>query len=289
MIYPNNQKEHEVQMTTLNTPTPSFGGHTFPDFMGPVYFNGEGDSGAAAPAPAPAPSPEPAALAPAPAPAPTGDVDPFEDTSVDKFDRAYVEKLRKEAAEHRTQAKPFVDAFSKYPEEARQAMLEIVSGLVSEDQDQLLGSAQQLRELAAQLLGEDLHPDDPNRPLTKAEFDRLATEQKQREQEEVAVKEVISEAKSLGYEPDTAAAADLLWRAVNSTNGDLKAAHEQIQAERQAIIDQYVKSVQEGSVKFPPVTGNVGDGAPLQHGEQPKTFAEAKARAMARARARAGE
>lgn len=285
-------------MTTLNdTSTPSFGGHTFPAFMGPVYFEGEGEGGAAAPAAPAAPTPEPAAPAPAtpaaPAPAapPAGaDTDPFDDATVDKFDRAYVEKLRREAAEHRTAAKTYQDAFSKYPDEARSAMLEIVQGLISDDQDTVMGTATQLRELAAQLLGEELNPDDPDRPLTKADYDRIQQEQKARADEERAVQDVLSEAKGLGYEPETAGAADLLWRAVNVHNGDLKAADAAIKAERQAVIDEYVKSVQEGSVKFPPVTGNVGDGAPQGSAEAgPKTFAEAKARAMARARARVGQ
>jgi hypothetical protein len=296
---------------TLN-PQPSFGGHSFPDFMGPVYFEGDlgGGGGGVESAPAPvvdapvvdtpvvdtAPVTEPVTPA---EPAPTGDapvvdtpvsdapvvVDPADD-SIPEALRPYVKQLREEAAERRVALKPFEEAFSNYEPEQAQALLGVVAAL--SDPESQLDAATQLKELAEAILG-DIDLNDPNRPLTRADLERIEADKQAKAQEEAAVQAVIAEATELGF-PEGEGEAGRGYRrlmdlAVSETKGDLKAAAAIIQAERDAIIADYAKQVMEGKAKWPTLPPPVGDAPADITGAPPKTFAEARANAKARAEA----
>lgn len=201
------------------------------------------------------------------------------------FDRTYVEKLRQEAAEHRTKYAPYRDAFEGYDDESREALLDIARQIVESPRD----AAKRMVEVAKGLTGEEfekLLEDQGPQYLTAEDLDKQLSARQQKEQEEQAVKAVQSEAKTLGYEEGTAGYADLMFRAFNEHEGDLDAAHKAREAEKQEIISEYLKSKAAGNDNFPPVTadgsGAAGDGGP------PKDFAGARAALTERLKASLG-
>lgn len=292
------------------TVTPSGGyGHFFPTdrFATPVYFEGEGDAGAggaAAPAGAAAPeagaaaegaagapvitppegaAPEGAEGAAAAATAAGAPVEPLpdpDDGTIPEALRPYVKQLRDEAAERRVTLKPYEDVFGKFEPEETQALLSVIGGLANEETQ--FEAATRLKAVVDSILGDGT--EDPNRPLTRADLDRIEQTKQAKAQEEAAVTAVIKEATDLGYPEGTTAHRRLLDLAVNETGGDLKKAHEAIAAEREQIIADYAKQVMEGKAKWPTLAPPVGT-TPANEGAPPKTWAEARANSQARNKA----
>lgn len=231
------------------------------------------------PAPEPAATPDPAA-APASdgAAAYSGDAG---DTSPEgeTFPRSYVEELRQESAKYRTKAKTFEEAFSGYDDDSREAFLSLAKDLLEAPED----AAKRMLEVSRNLLGDQfdtfLAEDPTDKPLTAADVDRIMAEREQKAQADAAVKAVEQEARDLGYTDGSPDIAELFWHAHNETGGDLKAAHEKVQARKQAIIDEYLAQKQADGSAFPvPTTAGVGAD---QGADAPKDFADAKARTLA--------
>ncbi len=216
------------------------------------------------------------------------------------FKREYVEELRRENARHRTTAKELEDrvkeydsAFSAYTPEERAVLLDITRQL--SDPATQPAVAKRLQAIADNILkGGDIPKrptgeEDPNqKPLTRAEWERLQQERDQEQQ----VNQLLDEVESLGYKPGTPDHAAFMAILMEpDVAGVVSKAQEKMnerkQAERQAIIDEYVKSVQEGKERWP--GSNTGALPGFQPpAETPKTPREATKAAMAALAARAG-
>jgi len=226
-------------------------------------------------APAEAPAPETAAPA-AETPAPEADVlDDLagipEDT---KFDAAYVKKLRQEAAGYRTRAKQY-DVFEQYAEEDRKVWTQMAE-LYQKDP---VAAAEYMAAIAdgvrnAQTPAEPQHQGD-DAPLTRADLDRLFSERESKAAVEAETRRIELEARELGYEVGTRQYKYLIQTAIDDAGGDLKAAHAAIEAERQAIIDQYVGGKAREQAGSPVAPAAVT--AASQERELPKSFKDAKA------------
>lgn len=288
------------------TVTPINYGHFFPTdrFASPVYF--EGDDGAAAGGAAPAGDAGAAAegaaaeagastegeqapagtegAAPAAAGGEQAPVADPDDGTIPEALKPYVHQLREEAASRRTALKPFEDVFGKFAPEESEALLRVIDGLTNEETQH--ESASLLKEVVEAILGDGT--EDPNRPLTKADLDRMDKEKATKAEQEAAVQGVIKEAIDLGYPEGTREHRRLLDLAINETQGDLKKAHEAITAEKEATIAAFVKEVQEGKAKWPTLVAPAGVKPADVSGEPPKTWADARKNAEARRKAAFG-
>lgn len=183
------------------------------------------------------------------------EADPFDSSDVQTFDRAYVQKLRDEAAKHRTAKQRYEEAFKGWEGEDADVWLDVIQAAA--DPNSRGSAADQLRQIADLLApgaakdaanaaadaaekagGEDVDTED--RPLTKAELDKIFAEREAEAEKNRLLKEIEDEAKGLGYEKNTAGYAQLMFYANFNTKGDLQKAHELIEADRQKIIDDYI-------------------------------------------------
>lgn len=250
---------------------------------------------AEAPAPAPALAPEaPGAPPPADPPAapPSGAPDGDGDGEGDTFDRAYVEKLRDEAAKYRVTAKEREEALNRYSSAFEGADDQIVDAFL--DMASLLGKdpkagARELVSLARNLTGEEFESllSDDDRPLTAAEVEarttKLLEEREARQREKAALDAVLAEARELGYEDGTFDNAALFWFAHQQTDGDLKKADAALKQYRQSIIDSHIEQVKQANEGFPPVAGGKGEGpADPAASEGAKSWDEVRDRVTAR-------
>jgi hypothetical protein len=177
------------------------------------------------------------------------EADPFENAEVETFDRKYVQKLRDEAASHRTKAKNYEQAFDGWDESDQQVWLETVqlarldpkagADRLRQITDLLAGGAtpeEAAAEVDAKAEGDDEKPEF----LTKAEVDKLLKERDDNAEVERRVQAIEAKAGALGYEKDSPSHTQLLVLARDVYKGDLDKAHEAIQAERQKVIDSYL-------------------------------------------------
>ena len=158
----------------------------------------------------------------------------------------YIKELREENADRRKSYEIYAKAFSKYDEPQQKGLLRMIQ-LLAEDTEE---GAKLFRELADDILGapeptekegdEDM-ADKDERPLAEivaeavaqaleaqdSKYQEAETEA-EREEFEKAVAYWDAEAKKLGYEPNTQAAADLFFMANRLGTSDLAAAHEQL-------------------------------------------------------------
>lgn len=261
--------------------------------------------------PASASGETPESAPPGGAPETPPEADPFApiDGEPDQFPRDYVEKLRREGGGYRTKLrdaeeqvkalaplagmfegwesdqvegwKTFLGSAQENPEAALAALLQDGFGF---DRDSATSALEAIYgDGAATPPPESGSEDDPNRPMTRAEYDAERT----READETAVQKEIaaihSEAKELGLDPDAAAGTPDEFRFqrllhLAATKGcDLKTAHEALEAEEQALVKRHLDSLAEKADQFPSLTGNGGPGAPAS--DAPKTFADADRRA----------
>ena len=211
--------------------------------------------------------------------------DPF-DSGADSFDRAYVERLRKESAQYRTRAKEYEDYakhFEPYGEEDRAVWQEAMR-LFNEDPQQgadyLERIAQAVKAGFTQEQAEAIASEGSDEPLTKADLDRIFAEREAEAEKAAEVARIESEAKELGYDPKSDEYTYLLTVASRLPSGSLKDAHAKIEAAYQARIDAFIaKKAQEADESPAPPS----DGGYAPSGERPlKTWADADAAFRAR-------
>lgn len=208
------------------------------------------------------------------APTPEADVD-GDLPEGDKFDRAYVERLRSEAAKHRTELKKYKEAFDGYGEEDQAALMALAQQLRNDPRS----AAQQMAAAAEEILkqyqeDEAAKEEAESEYLTKADFERLREEEAIKNEQRM----IEAEARELGYTVDLKDVdyRMLLLTAQNLPSGDLREAHEMIQAKYQAKIDAFVaaKAAEADTAVLPPS----GGGAPTASTPMEPTFANARAR-----------
>ncbi len=231
-------------------------------------------------APEPAVEAAPASEAPPATPeAPAApETDLFEDEKVSSFDRAYVSKLREEAAARRKEASRFKEIYGDYPEEAQQVWFDLATTWKTDPQ----AAAKMMEEIVASVkAGEEppapvADPAAPGGALTPEAVQEMIAKSQADFQKEQALqaqtKALISEAEGLGYKMGTPDYRDLFNRAQFDHGGDLKAAHTAREAYKQAVIDGFVKA--KGATAGPQP---INQGAAPGTRTVPKTWAEAAA------------
>lgn len=192
-----------------------------------------------------------------------------------KFDAAYVKKLRQEAAQYRTRAKQY-DVFEKYDEQDRQVWTKMAE-LYQQDP---VAAAEYMAAIADGVRKAQA-PEAPvagdEQPLTASQVQAMLAERDQKAAVAAEQVRIEAEAKSLGYEVGSRQYKYLIQTAIDDTAGDLKAAHEAIEAERQAIIDQYVGGKARDAAGSPIAPAAGAGTMPSTESAPPKTFRDAKA------------
>lgn len=248
---------------------------------------------------------EAAAVPKAPEP-PAPDPEIEEIPEGDTFDRAYVERLRGEAAKHRTAKQDMLRHFDGYSEAERTRFLELAAKLQSSPEEALEEFRGVTNRLAAQLgkepfMNEAPTPDpipvsepepvDASSALTANDVERLVTERLEAERnaaaQEAEIKSTFAEAEALDDSYKDPTVKSYLFAVAQHNNTNLAGAHEIIQAQRQAAedeaVERYRQSLREGGTpghppRLPsgdPTTGTKNQGPP-------KTLEEARARAEER-------
>jgi hypothetical protein len=220
---------------------------------------------------APEPDPEPAPAAEVPA----VEVD---DPDRDTFDRPYVEKLRQEAAQYRTRARQYEEAFDGYDDETRQAFLDFARLQYAAANGDEAAMAQ-LQEF----YGDDEDDDTPDdgvpqfqsreefeqfqRQVAREEAERLYQERESHQQQIAAVEQVKVTARAMGY--DTASPDYVLLMQfanqpdVISLDDPLVEADRRVKAYQQQLVAQFTgqKAAQADTTVAAP-SGNGGASAP---------------------------
>lgn len=183
---------------------------------------------------------------------PTGAPDDPFDTGAESFERAYVERIRGEAAEHRTKLKPYEEALGGFNDDERQAILDMAKLLGTDPakaadwMEQVVkgirGDQPPAPEVAPAPVGGD-------QPLTRADLDAIFGQREAAERDRQVMQEVYAELNKVGLDPeskDPVAAAEaivVMKVAAEVTAGDIAAAHKLVIEDRkQAIIDEFVAS-----------------------------------------------
>lgn len=221
------------------------------------------------------------------APAPASD--PFDTETNTQFDRAYVTKLREEAARHRTEAaaakkntERYQSVFSAWGDDDADVLLDV---LAEAAQDPKAGAAR-LKEIAAILAGDiqETTTADAGTPkstaITQEDLDRLLTEREQAASLKQEVARVESEAEALGYKKGSADYFKLLWMTKETHNFDMGAADKAIKAEKEAAVAEYLAKKAadaDGGAGAPPAGG-----APPSNSEPITNLKQASASARAR-------
>lgn len=212
--------------------------------------------------------------------------DPFE-SGADTFDRAYVERLRKENATYRTRAKEYEDYakhFEPYGEEDRAVWTEAMR-LFNEDPQQgadyLERIAQAVKAGFTQEQAEAIAADGSDEPLTRADLDRIFAEREAKAAEDAAIARIEKQAVELGYDPASEEYAYLLHVASRLPDGDLNKAHAKIQAAEEARFEARLAKMQ-AEAEDSPVAPSAGAGAAPSGERQLKTWADADAAFRAR-------
>lgn len=213
---------------------------------------------------------------PAPAATPEIDSDPFDNEQVQQFDRKYVEKIRKEAADRRTATKKYEDAYAGYTPEEQAVWFTLQQELVNSPKT----AAAKFQQIANEILGStpEATPPvaDPEPPaeepkfLTQADFEAALTQREAKATEEREVAEatnkVVAEAEGLGYKQPNAADAseaeksawrELMFLARYEADGDLAKAHGIREARSKAAVEAYLaEKAGQGGI---PVSKGAGD------------------------------
>lgn len=228
---------------------------------------------------------------------PAAEADPFENAATETFPRAYVEKLRNEAAKYRTDYAPYRDTFGDADEDLRDYVLnDIVKPLLTDPAsalDELYGIVERIHDanktvpkwLEKQITqAEDAV--DPDAPLTLKQWEGIQAKKAADEAQANGLKEIMSATTALGYpanakDDPNGDLASLFAISTNHTKGDLQKAHE-IRVNRfneavEAALEVRLQEIKDGARKWPAVstTGS----SPAEAKDEPKTFAEARKRA----------
>lgn len=186
---------------------------------------------------------------------------------VNTFDRAYVEKVRAEAARHRTAAQEAserlkgYEVFDAYEPDDRAVWVNLASAWQRDPAE----AARVMAQIASGVLGDDGDGDGdgglddgddsmPEGPLTREQVAELIeTREAQRAEQarlDAEVDTVVRTVADAGYPQGTAEHAAILWRAAHQHNGDLGAAIAAHRAAEQGVIDRYVAG-KTGAVTSP--------------------------------------
>lgn len=217
-------------------------------------------------------APDPVVETPqAAAPVADAPVDLDGDLTGTTFDRPYVERLRKEAAGHRTRAKQYEDAFEGYGDDERDGLFQLARMLRDDPKsaaEEMKAAYEAIMEQYKEPAVPEFDPEsDPNNKfMTMADYKKL--------QDDAAVaaetKMIEVEARELGYtvNPNDVDYRLLLLVAQNSTKtGSLKEAHDIIQGRNQKVIDTWVaaKASDAGGPKPPADTAQIpGSAEPIR-------------------------
>lgn len=178
-----------------------------------------------------------------------------------KFDKSYVAKLRKEAAGYRTKAKQY-DTLESYDEADRKVWLQMAELYKTDPAaaaEYMEAIAQGVKSAATPAPVEPAAGDDA--PLTRADVERLFSERESAAAVQAEKVRIDQEAAGLGYTVGSRQYKYLIQTARDETGGDLKAAHDAIEAEHQARIDQFVGG-KAREADGSPVAPAAGTGAP---------------------------
>lgn len=210
---------------------------------------------------------------------------------------AELQRVRQEAANRRVALKPYEDAFTGFDEEARSTYLQLAKQIASGDPAEQKAAAKRFREIAERIdsSGVPTTPtgdEDPDqKPLTVKEWKALQAEQEEQQLLQSQVKAIEADAEREGIKVGSPTYASYLYALQQpEVAGDHDKAMELVKAERQAIIDDYARSVAEGSAKWPvlPGDGAGGAGAGVEEPVTPKSWKEARKIAAARLAGKAG-
>jgi len=212
---------------------------------------------------------EPAAAPPPADPAAAG-APPAEPTT---YDQAYVERLNREAAEWRTKAQTYEEAFAGYGEDDRETVLALARAL----QTSPLEAAELMEQAVRAIRGEEsIEPAAPaptpaaapaadDVPITKAQLEEFLAAREAAAQASAAEQQMIAavqqEVRDAGYDPADSWGLRVMQLAAFQTGGDIKAAVALVDAEKQKIIDDYVAAkAADGGITTPAVGGGIPSG-----------------------------
>jgi hypothetical protein len=209
----------------------------------------------------------------------------------------YIKQLRAEAAERRTALKPFNDAFDGYEDTEREFLLDLARGLKDPNaRAETVARAMEVfkaltpEQQAEVTAAEGAEGEDLDRPMTLREYqeaqaktaeERAAAETQA--QIDADTKAVKQEATDLGYNEGTREYRRLMDVALHETKGDLKAAHEALEAERKTVIEGYLN--EKRGQRSQTLRNPGGTGAPADQSTAPKTLAQAREATLARLKA----
>jgi hypothetical protein len=212
----------------------------------------------------------------------TVETQPTEETQPQEqsIDPAYVEQLRREAAERRAKLKTYEDVFGLYDDEDRQVWFELAK-VVAQDPKE---GGKMMYELGRRLLGEEeeTEPKTETPPDPVQIVDKIVSEKLSAWEEEQQIREIQQEARALGYDPDSREYLNLLWVAYRETNGDLKAAHQKIEADKERLVQEFLEAQKAQNEQFPPQPAS---GTVAGNEREIRTLEEAKASMKERLRA----
>lgn len=216
------------------------------------------------------------------------------------FDRGYVDKLRREGAKYRTEAKTvaeqlaqYNDVFGVYEEPDRAVWMDLARQWVNDPRQ----AASVMQQIATAVLGEagDFANVDPTTtpdpapatdgPLTSEQVQAMvrgefeAVEQQRAQQQ--AVENIYAEVRAAGFDPKSRDGFAILWTANNETNGDIKAAIAKFEADRQKVVDEYVQQRAAGRGTIAPKNGVVASAStPIKNMDDARRAADAFLRAQ---------
>ena len=181
------------------------------------------------------------------------------------FDRAYVEKLRKESGGYRTKLREMEDSFSGFSDDDRTWWFDMANRLGKpQTQEEFDEALQYGYETFKTLAGvedpastteevKDMDEEADPQYMTKDEYEAAAKKQEEKFTNERRVADYIKRAEALGYEQNTPDFADLMYRA-QQLKGDLDKAHEQRGEIKEKVIEEYLAAKakdKSDSVKLP--------------------------------------
>lgn len=211
----------------------------------------------------------------------TAPADEF-DTGAETFDRAYVEKLRKEAASYRTKAQPYAEVFDGIADEDREVLLDMARQYKT-DPKAAISYFEQVTNGLRETFAEEIArtEDELNRPLTRGELDKIFAERETKSKQEADTARITAEAKDLGYDADNPMLVTLLDLASKTPGGDLKAAHDKIEALYEARVQAAIDKM-KADADSSPTAPSSGSGAAPSGERQLKTWNDADAAFRAR-------
>lgn len=165
-------------------------------------------------------------------------------------------KVRKELKESREKYGPLADALGGFDDQDLDFIVKEWLPSFHSDQTKFVAYTQQILEQMtpaekAEVKAEVAEVEESDGKLTPEQVEEIVAaklaEREQSAAREAEVKAVYDDLTALGYEDhDSIEAQQVLYIALKVTNGDVKAAHEHLLAERQKAIDEYVASKGEG-------------------------------------------